>query len=174
MFNQTVANCHEHLSCTSEHSKNLSSSSEMSSSLNNLVKIPIKAPECEESEEQDEYVVEKILAQRKRKKKYEYLIKWKYWPESDSSWEPEENLLCPDILNDFLQERINKQRERWRNKGRKSRKGKNRNLNAKKRKTDNCKQNKTKDKKSNFQIAKIFDKVSVRVSYMMCNVGAIV
>jgi transposase InsO family protein len=40
----------------------------------------------------DTYKVEKILKTRKRNGKKEYLIKWLGYPESMSSWEPEENI----------------------------------------------------------------------------------
>ncbi|KOO27663.1 chromobox protein 1 [Chrysochromulina tobinii] len=49
-------------------------------------------------EEQD-YEVEKILAQRQRGRKVEYLIKWLNWPDEDSTWEPASALTeCPEIF----------------------------------------------------------------------------
>ena len=36
--------------------------------------------------------VEKILGHRKRKNRFEYLVKWAKQPESENSWEPEGHL----------------------------------------------------------------------------------
>ena len=46
----------------------------------------------EESEAEKYYEVEKIVKARKRKGKREFLIKWKGYPESQNTWEPESNL----------------------------------------------------------------------------------
>jgi hypothetical protein len=53
-------------------------------------KQPIPPPMVIEGE--DEYVVEAILNKRKIRGKTEYLVKWEYYNEEDSSWEPEDNL----------------------------------------------------------------------------------
>ena len=47
------------------------------------------------------YVVEQILNKRFRNNKTEYLLKWKDYEDSFNSWEPYENLICPDLLNEF-------------------------------------------------------------------------
>jgi len=49
----------------------------------------------------EEYEVEKILDKRKHYGKIQYLIKWKGYPLSEASWEPENNLNCPDLLEEF-------------------------------------------------------------------------
>ena len=57
--------------------------------------------EAEQEEEQDqepgEFVVERIVTCRRRRGAarqtlgYEYLVKWKNWPEADNTWEPPEH-----------------------------------------------------------------------------------
>ena len=51
--------------------------------------------------EEEEYEVEKILDKRKHYGKIQYLIKWKGYPLSEASWEPENYLNCPDLLEEF-------------------------------------------------------------------------
>ena len=51
--------------------------------------------------EEEEYEVEEILDKRKHYGKIQYLIKWKGYPLSEASWEPESNLNCPELLKKF-------------------------------------------------------------------------
>uniref|UniRef100_T1J638 CXXC-type domain-containing protein n=1 Tax=Strigamia maritima TaxID=126957 RepID=T1J638_STRMM len=48
-----------------------------------------------------EFQVEKIIAKRLKRGKVEYLLKWKDYPESENTWEPVDNLCCPELLKDF-------------------------------------------------------------------------
>ena len=47
------------------------------------------------------YVVEKILDKRKKRNKFEYLIKWQNYGEADNTWESADNFLCPDLVQEF-------------------------------------------------------------------------
>lgn len=73
---------------------------ELKKSLN----CPDKIKEYENNKQQNdetEYEVEKIMGEMIEKGKRLFYVKWKNWPESDNSWEAEENLDCADLIEKF-------------------------------------------------------------------------
>lgn len=67
----------------------------------------------EEEEGEEEYVVEKIINHRYTKKgKLEYYLKWKGFSDVDNTWEPAENLNCPELVEVYESEKLKKEKEK--------------------------------------------------------------
>ena len=57
-----------------------------------------------DKDDQKEFEVEKIIeVQYKKNKTREFLIRWKGFTSADDTWEPEENLNCPELIAKFMQ-----------------------------------------------------------------------
>ncbi|CAF0849248.1 unnamed protein product [Rotaria sordida] len=53
------------------------------------------------ADEGEEFIVERIVSHRFRNGRKEYLLAWKGYPEEENTWEPQQNLDCPDLIEEY-------------------------------------------------------------------------
>lgn len=53
--------------------------------------------------EEEVYDVEKIVGDRTYKGKRQFLIKWVGYPDSQNTWELEDNLMCEELLKEYIE-----------------------------------------------------------------------
>ena len=58
--------------------------------------------------EEDDFQVEKILKKRIKNGKIEYYLKWLGYSDDDNTWEPKDNLNCPELIEEFEREQERK------------------------------------------------------------------
>lgn len=63
------------------------------------------------SQKEDTYDVEKIVGHRIYKKKTQYKIRWLGFGSEEDTWEDEENLNCPDLLEKYQIEQLENKHE---------------------------------------------------------------
>ncbi|CAH0761202.1 unnamed protein product [Diatraea saccharalis] len=66
-----------------------------------------KSEKEDKNVDEEEYEVEKIIDSKRIKGKLHYLIRWKGYSADSDTWEPENTLSCPELINKFNDENEN-------------------------------------------------------------------
>lgn len=67
--------------------------------------FPVPESKALQMEESNIYVVDRIAGSRRRKGIRQYLVKWKGYPDSENTWEDEDNIFCKDLIEKYEQSR---------------------------------------------------------------------
>ncbi|KOC63455.1 Chromobox protein like protein 3, partial [Habropoda laboriosa] len=79
------------------------SKNNMKKETENGKQITASDEEKNDKEDQKEFEVERIIEVHfKKNKTRQFLIRWKGFTAADDSWEPEENLNCPELIEKFM------------------------------------------------------------------------
>ncbi|CAO1432564.1 unnamed protein product [Diamesa serratosioi] len=66
-----------------------------------------EASEEEEAADSDDYEVDKLVEVRKKRDgSREFLVRWKKWSSKYDTWEPENNLSCPELIEKFMAQNV--------------------------------------------------------------------
>ncbi|XP_035444616.2 chromobox protein homolog 1-like isoform X3 [Spodoptera frugiperda] len=90
-----------------EINESVSTSSIKESSKKGKAKNKTKKKKSEKKVTEEEYEVEKIVDSKRIKGKLHYLIRWKGYSADNDTWEPENTLSCPELINKYNDEKEN-------------------------------------------------------------------